>query len=127
MKKTRHIQLVLLTAALASCHRNADQQWTSGNQGHNHNGNNVFIRSDSTAPYTRVYHPNGAGGWYFAFRPYGNYYNGRYRRIGYFSDAISEHSNLGTNGAKSGIVRGGFGESAHGGGEEGGGGAHASS
>jgi hypothetical protein len=115
MKKTRHIQLVLLTAALASCHRNADQQWTSGNK--------VYIRSDTSAPYSRVYHPSGLGLWYYAFRPYGTYYGGRYHRIGYFSDAISEHSNLGSNEAKSGIVRGGFGESAHGGGE----GAHASS
>ena len=113
MKKTRHIQLVLLTAVLASCHRNADQQWTSGNK--------VYIRSDTSAPYARAYHPTGPGLWYFAFRPYGNYYNGHYRRVGYFSDAISEHSNLGTNEAKSGIVRGGFGESAHGEG------AHASS
>ena len=118
MKKTRHIQLVLLTAALASCHRNADQQWTSGNK--------VYVRSDSTAPYARVYHPASPGLWYFAFRPYGTWYNGHYRRVGYFSDAISEHSNLGTNMAKSGIVRGGFGESAHGGGGEGEGG-HASS
>ena len=106
MKKSRHIQLVLLTAALASCHRNADQQWTSGNK--------VYIRSDSTAPYARVYHPTSPGLWYFAFRPYGSWYNGHYRRLGYFSDAISEHSNLGTNTAKSGIVRGGFGESARG-------------
>ena len=115
MKKTRHIQLVLLTAALASCHRNANQQWTSGDR--------VYIRSDSTAPYSHVYHPSGPGLWYFAFRPYGTWYNGHYRRMGYFSDAISEHSNLGTNTTKSGIVRGGFGESAHGGGE----GGHASS
>ena len=118
MKKTRHIQLVLLTAALGSCHRNADQQWTSGNK--------VYIRSDTSAPYARVYHPSGIGLWYYAFRPYGTYYNGHYRRIGYFSDAISEHSNLGTNEAKSGIVRGGFGESAHGEGGHGEG-AHASS
>jgi hypothetical protein len=118
MKKSRHIQLVLLTAALASCHRNADQQWTSGNK--------VYIRSDSTAPYSRVFHPSNPGLWYFAFRPYGTWYGGHYRRIGYFSDAISEHSNLGTNTAKSGIVRGGFGESARGGGADGEGG-HASS
>jgi hypothetical protein len=121
MKKTLHIQLVLLTAALASCHRNAGQQWTSGNQSYIPNVNNVYIRSDTSAPYARVHHPIGPGLWYFAFRPYGNYYNGHYRRVGYFSDAISEHSNLGTNEAKSGIVRGGFGESAHGEG------AHASS
>jgi hypothetical protein len=102
VKKTRHIQLVLITAALAACHRITDQQWTSGNK--------VYIRSDTSAPYTRAYHPAGLGLWYYAFRPYGRYYNGYYRRLGYFSDAISEHSNIGLNGAKSGIVRGGFGE-----------------
>jgi hypothetical protein len=120
MKKTRHIQLVLLTAALASCHRNADQQWTSGNK--------VYIRSDTSAPYSRVYHPSGIGLWYYAFRPYGAFYNGRYHRVGYYSGAIGISSNQGSNAAKSSIIRGGFGESAHGEGEGGHGeGAHASS
>ena len=41
MKKSRHIELVLITAALASCHKPA-HQWT--------NGNAVYIRSDSSAP-----------------------------------------------------------------------------
>jgi hypothetical protein len=105
MKKTTHIQLVLITAALASCHQPA-KQWQ--------NGNNTFIRSDSTAPYTRMAHPmpGSAFLWYYAFRPYGNYYGGVYRRTGYYSDALSEVGNIGTNSFKSSVIRGGFGESA---------------
>jgi hypothetical protein len=106
MKKTSHIQLVLITAALASCHHPSTPQWQ--------NGNNTFIRSDSTAPYTRMDHPipGGALLWYYAFRPYGNYYGGIYRRTGYYSDALSETGNIGTNSVKSSVIRGGFGESA---------------
>ena len=100
MKRSKNIQLVLITAALASCHR-PGKQWT--------NGNNVYIRSDSTAPYTRMYHPVGPGLWFYAFRPYGSYWLGSYRRVGYYSSAISERSNIGFNGEKGGIVRGGFG------------------
>jgi hypothetical protein len=106
MKKSRHIHLVLITAALASCHKPANH-WT--------NGNAVYLRSDSTAPYTRVSHQGVPGLWYYAFRPYGYYSFGAYRRVGYYSNAISESSNIGNNSAKSGIVRGGFGGSAEGG------------
>lgn len=35
-----------------------------------------------------------------------------YRRIGYYSNALSEEVNIGGDPVKSGIVRGGFGESA---------------
>src|ERR1700733_6954034 len=98
MKKTRHIQLVLITAALASCHR-PQKEWQ--------NGNNTYIRSDSTAPYTRVYHHYpGLGLWYYAFRPYCNYYNGGYRRAGYLSNALSEVGNIGSNSFKSSVIRG---------------------
>lgn len=104
MKKTRHIELILITAALASCHRPSND-WQSGNK--------VYVRGDSTAPYTRAYHHGGGVGtallWYYAFRPYGAYYNGMYHRSGYYSGAISEHSNVGGNLGKIGIVRGGFG------------------
>ena len=105
MKRSKHIRLVLITAALASCHRPGNQ-WT--------NGNHVYVRSDSTAPYSRAYHP-GPGFWYYAFRPYGYYSFGGYRRVGYYSDALSEMSNVGLNNVKSGIVRGGFGGSGEGG------------
>jgi hypothetical protein len=100
MKKSTHIHLVLITAALASCHR-PNKEWSSSTR--------YYMRSDTTAPYTRVYHPGAPGIWYYAFRPYGMITLGRYRRLGYYSDAISEHSNVGTDGFKAGIVRGGFG------------------
>ncbi|HMH21978.1 MAG TPA: hypothetical protein VK563_09380 [Puia sp.] len=101
-KKTRHIQLMLITAALASCHQ-PNKEWQ--------NGNRTYVRSDSTAPYSRAYypHPGSLLLWYYAFRPYGNYYNGYYRRAGYYSDAIRPSSNIGSNGFKSSVVRGGFG------------------
>jgi hypothetical protein len=100
MKKTKHIQLILITAALASCHRPSND-WQSGNR--------VYVRGDSTAPYTRTYNYGHAALWFYAFRPYGSYYNGVYRRAGYYSGAISERGNVGGNAGKMGIVRGGFG------------------
>ena len=105
MKKTKKIELVLITAALASCHRPA-KEWQ--------NGNRTYIRSDSTASYSRAYYPHpGLALWYFAFRPYGNYYNGVYRRAGYYSNALPEAGNIGSNYFKSSIIRGGFGEGAY--------------
>jgi hypothetical protein len=108
MKKSKQIQLILITAALAGCNQpKKNTDWESGNKTH--------IRSDSTAPYTRVQHHSRIGGvgtallWYYAFRPYGNYNNGRYQRAGYYSGAISKRSNIGSNGFKSSTVRGGFG------------------
>ena len=104
MKRSKHISLVLITAALASCHR-------PGNDWVNANGRRqqVYIRSDSTAPYTHMVHPAGALLWYYAFRPYGRYDYFGYRRVGYYSSAISERSNIGLSSEKGGIVRGGFG------------------
>ncbi|HXB08498.1 MAG TPA: hypothetical protein VNW04_15310 [Puia sp.] len=106
MKKTQQISLVLITAALASCHQPGNQDWVDANGEHRR----VYIRSDSTAPYTAMHHPVGAALWYYAFRPYGLYTYFGYRREGYYSSAISERSNIGGNAVKSGIVRGGFGE-----------------
>lgn len=106
MKKTKHIELVLITAALASCNQ-PNKDWESGNS-------KTYVRSDSTAPYTRT-HRNYSSGvgtallWYLAFRPYGNYNNGNYQRAGYYSNAINKQSNIGTNSFKSSVVRGGFG------------------
>ena len=74
------------------------------------------MRSDSTAEYTPVntYHDNDH--WFYAFRPYGMFYvggmydgMGTYSRYGYYSGAIHESSNIGSNGTKSSVVRGGFG------------------
>jgi hypothetical protein len=105
MKKTKHIRLLLITATLASCHQ-PNKEWQ--------NGNHTYVRSDSTAPYSPVYHHYGSPLlWYYAFRPYGNYYNGYYRRTGYYSDAIGERSNIGSNSFKSSVIRGGFGRGAY--------------
>ena len=106
MKKTQHISLVLITAALASCHKPGNQDWINANGEHR----SVYIRSDSTAPYARMSHPAGNPYWYYAFRPYGSYsYFSGYRRVGYYSSAISERSNIGLSGEKGSIIRGGFG------------------
>jgi hypothetical protein len=103
MKKSKCIELVLITAALAACNE-PKKDWDENNK--------VHVRADSTAPYTRVHHYGGVGSallWYYAFRPYGNYYNGNYQRAGYYSGGISAFSNTGYNGFKSSVARGGFG------------------
>jgi hypothetical protein len=105
MKKSKCIELVLITAALASCNQPKKNDWDDNNK--------VHVRSDTTAPYTRVHH-NGAGIgtallWYYAFRPYGNYRNGEYQRAGYYSGAINSRSNIGSNSFKGAVTRGGFG------------------
>jgi hypothetical protein len=48
---------------------------------------------------------------FYAFRPYGLYTPFGYRRLGYYSNALSEEVNIGHSAIKSNIVRGGFGES----------------
>ncbi|MDB5192967.1 MAG: hypothetical protein JWQ96_2530 [Segetibacter sp.] len=108
MKKSKYVELVLITAALASCNQPAkEKEWTSGNK--------VHMRSDTTAPYTNVRHHGGGNMllgmalWYYAFRPYGNYNNGSYQRAGYYSNALRPASNIGNNGFKSAVTRGGFG------------------
>lgn len=102
MKKSKYIELVLVTAVLASCNR-PNKEWSSGSK--------TYLRSDSTAPYTQARHHTGMGLglWYYAFRPYGNYYNGSYQRAGYYSSSIHESSNIGSNGFKGAVTRGGFG------------------
>ncbi len=104
MKKSTCIELVLITAALASCHE-PKKDWEENSK--------VHLRSDSTAPYTRAhYHHSGIGTallWYYAFRPYGNYNNGNYQRAGYYSGGIGHFSNVGSNGFKGAVTRGGFG------------------
>ena len=108
MKKSKQIQLVLITAALASCAQ-PNTEWEGSTR------NKTYVRSDSTAPYTRTHYGSGAGIllWYYAFRPYGNFYGNRYSRAGYYSGAMSRASNIGSNGFKSGVVRGGFGRGAY--------------
>jgi hypothetical protein len=104
MKKSKHIELILITAALASCNQ-PTKDWENSNE-------KTFIRSDTSAPYSRARHHSGIGTaalWYYAFRPYGNYNNGSYSKAGYYSNAIHKNSNIGNNFVKTGIVRGGFG------------------
>lgn len=103
MKKSKYIQLVLITSALASCNQ-PKKDWSGGSK--------VYMRSDSTAPYTQARHHSGVGSallWYYAFRPYGNYNNGSYQRAGYYSNGIHESSNIGSNSFKGAVSRGGFG------------------
>lgn len=100
MKKSQQVTLVLITSVLAQCHKPTPD-----------NERRVYMRSDTTAPYSRAhygYH-GGPGLWFYAFRPYGLYRNGAYQRAGYYSSGLSQGANVGSNGFKGGIVRGGFG------------------
>ena len=109
MKKSKIINLVLITSALASCNKQEEKGWEVVEP-------KVYMRSDSTANYTRTHHSTGIGTallWYYAFRPFGSYNNGSYQRSGYYSGGISEQSNLGSNTTKRGIVRGGIGRSGY--------------
>lgn len=102
------ISLVLITSALASCHKEPV----------NTNEQKVYMRSDSTAQYSHAHYNNGGVSpllWYYAFRPYG-YHNGMgYNHVGYYSNGISQNSNTGFNTTKtshsSSTSRGGFGHS----------------
>jgi len=104
MKKTKHIELILITA-LCSSFQARGQDWQGGT-GH------TYIRSDSTAPYTRAHGYGSNRPSFYAFRPYGNFYHGRYVRAGYYSEGIHESSNIGHNSFKSSVTRGGFGKGA---------------
>ena len=99
MKKSKAIQLVLVASIISSCnnHKPVPEK-------------RVYMRSDSTANYS---HAHGLGflGGYYAFRPYGIFRNNGYSRAGYFSSALHEQANIGTNGFKGTVVRGGFGSS----------------
>ena len=106
MKKSKIVSLVLITAALASCHKhkviNTDPK------------PRVFMRSDSTANY----HRSNPFLWYYGFRPYGmfysNTYGGSYVRSGYYCNTIGESANIGHNLGKASVVRGGLGNGGHG-------------
>lgn len=109
LKKSKTIQLILITAALAGCsEKKKEPEWGSGSK--------TYVRGDSTAPYTRTHYGSGlatAALWYYAFRPYGNYSNGNYSRAGYYSGAISHNANVGSNSFKGSVTRGGFGRSGY--------------
>jgi hypothetical protein len=100
MKKSKHIQLVLITAVLASCGKKQEKQWGDDEK-------KVYMRSDTTARYT---HTSSPFLWYFAFRSFGMFSNGGYSR-GYYNGHLNPQSNFGSNGFKRNASRGGFGRS----------------
>ena len=108
MKKSQIVTLVLVTAALASASCNKHQLINTNPKPQ------VYMRSDTTAHY----HRSNPFLWYYAFRPYGMFYNNSYgstyNRSGYYSSAIGQHANVGTNSGKAGIVTGGLGSGGHG-------------
>lgn len=112
-RSSKVVSLVLITSVLASCSK--PQEETTDKQ-------KVYMRADSSAPYTEVteqYQQQRSGGmgmgsaflWYMAFRPMMG------GAMGYTSNGIASQSNVGSNAAKANAVktqaaRGGFGSSA---------------
>jgi hypothetical protein len=103
MKKTKQIQLVLVTAAIAaSCTSERKEQKKSGG--------NTYVRGDSTAPYTQTHTRHWGGGLgFYAFRPFYGSMGGIMSRTGYYSNGLAERSNVGSNTSKRVNSRGGFG------------------
>lgn len=109
------VTLVLVSSVLSSCGQTGQPAVT-------HNDQKVYMRADSTAPYTDVTenyaqnNSNGMGGmstllWFMAFRSLTG-------GMGYASQGLHQQSNVGTNTAKSNAmksqaIRGGFGSSAN--------------
>lgn len=108
MKKSAIIKLVLVSSVLASCSQKKEEnEWSSGEN----TKKKVYMRSDTSARYSRSHFGLGMMS-YFIFRPYGSYMSGgSYRRMGFYSDAISHSSNVGRSSSKSSFTRGGFGSS----------------
>jgi len=52
-------------------------------------------------------------GYFAVFHAYGMYRNGVYHRAGFYSGSITEKANIGTNGFKGNVTRGGFGSSSY--------------
>lgn len=104
MKKSKVIELVLVSSLLVSCYNDSKKK-----------SPNVYMRSDSTATYAKVntHQSSGVGNallWYYAFRPHGTINSsGIYNRTGFHSSSIPTSSNVGTNPVKGNVYRGGFG------------------
>lgn len=113
MRKTtaKSIQLVLITSVLASCAQPREQQIAESKQ-------RIFMRADSTAPYTDVTHNYAQGNsgmgmgsallWFMAFR----HLSGGF---GYANNSLHPKSVVGNNAGKAAVYqaqRGGFGRSA---------------
>ena len=116
-KASKVVTLVLISSVLSSCMNREEAPITN-------NAQKVYMRADSTAPYTDVtsnYSSNSGGShhggmgssllWFMAFRSLTG------GGMGYASQGLHQQSNVGTNAAKaqaykSQTVRGGFGKSA---------------
>lgn len=100
MKKSKIIELFIVASVISvtSCQNKKSIE------------RKVFMRTDSTANYSRATGLHGGG--FYVFRPFGmfNQYTG-YNRAGYYSSALNESSNVGSNAYKRSVVRGGFGRS----------------
>lgn len=104
MRKSSSVKLLFVTGILAACsHEKPKNEW--GNE------KKVYMRSDTTASYSRSHGFISGLLLYHAFRPYGAYSNGAYQRAGYYSDAISAKSNIGRSSYKGNVIRGGLGKS----------------
>ncbi|MCD1115352.1 hypothetical protein [Chryseobacterium turcicum] len=102
MKKSSSIKLLFVTGILAACSQEKPNQWDKEKK--------VYMRSDTTASYSRSHGFMTGFLLYHAFRPYGGYSNGAYQKTGYYSDAISSKSNIGRSSYKGNVVRGGLGK-----------------
>lgn len=103
MKKSSSIKLLFVTGILAACSQEKPNQWDKEKK--------VYMRSDTTASYSRSHGFMTGFLLYHAFRPYGGYRNGAYQKAGYYSDAISSKSNIGRSSYKGNVARGGLGKS----------------
>jgi hypothetical protein len=108
-KTATTIQLVLISSVLASCSKDVPENHSTAQK--------VFMRADSTAPYTDVtkdyqqqYNSGGGMGsallWFMAFRHLGG-------GLGYATNGLHPSSVNGTNTAKAAAyTRNGFGQKA---------------
>lgn len=104
MKKSKQISLLFVTGLLtAACSQKEEPKTWDGEK-------KVYMRSDSTAQYSRSHGFIPGFFWFHAFRPYSYYGSNGFQR-GYYSDAISGKSNYGRNAYKGNVVRGGLGKS----------------
>lgn len=116
-RASQTVTLVLITSLLSACTGRQENEVITQNP------QKVFMRADSTAPYTDVtenYAQNQGGShmggmstllWFMAFRSLTG-------GMGYASQGLHQQSNVGTNTAKSNAmksqaIRGGFGSSAN--------------
>jgi hypothetical protein len=117
MKKSKIVNLVLITAALSSANKMDAQSGGASGEWDKQPEKKVYMRSDTTAQYSRTHHHHSGVGsailWYYAFRPYGSSYSSNgfnnYNRTGFYSRGLNSRSNIGSNPTKSVISRGGFG------------------